>query len=219
MPRILIADDDTELTALLQDYLGGQGFACDAVHDGVAAQAQAAQYDALVLDVMMPRQDGFAALSGIRRSSTVPVIMLTARGEDIDRILGLEMGADDYLPKPFNPRELAARLKAVLRRRPDPGSSDAETLRVGDLSLLPGRREARLDGQPLELTGTEFEVLAVLAESAGMVVERDALSRQALGRRWLPSDRSLDMHVSNLRRKLGPERLKTLRGRGYQLVK
>ncbi len=218
MSRLLLADDDTELCDLLTDYLGTHGFEVQTVHDGEAAVAQAMSgHEAIILDIMMPKRDGLSALTEIRRMSRIPILMLTARGDDVDRILGLEMGADDYLPKPFNPRELAARIKAIIRRTESHES--LARLHAGDVEIMPARREARLCGAPLELTGTEFEVLRALGERAGEIVDRDSLSRSALGRRWLPTDRSLDMHISNLRRKLGSARLKTLRGRGYQLVK
>lgn len=220
-PTILLADDDTEFTALLDEFLSGQGFAVRVVHDGGAAVEQAADVDAVVLDVMMPRIDGFEALRAIRAAGVAtPVLMLTARGEDIDRIVGLEMGADDYLPKPANPRELAARLRAILRRLATQGGRDgAAALVVGQLRLEPASRTVSLAGQAVELTGLEFEVLQVLAARAGQVVDKDNVSREALGRRLLPHDRSIDMHISNLRAKLGHGLIKTVRGRGYQLVR
>lgn len=215
-----MADDDQAFCQLLTEYLSGQGFLVDAVHDGqTAIEALKPEHEALILDVMMPNKDGFEVLSELRRQGhNTPIIMLTARGEDIDRILGLEMGADDYLPKPCNPRELAARLKALLRRGQHVADDDA-ILRAGDLVLNPSSREATLHDQPVALTSVEFDVLSALLESAGQVVNREDLMRRALGRRWLPTDRSLDMHIVALRRKFGPERIKTLRGKGYQLVK
>lgn len=221
-PHILLADDDREFTALLRDYLSGQGFGVSAVHDGDAAVERlvAAKHgmDAVVLDVMMPGRDGFEVLKVVRAAGeAVPVLMLTARGEDIDRIVGLELGADDYLPKPANPRELVARLRAILRRTVTAPVSDA--ISVGALVLEPSERSVSLDGQAIELTGLEFEVLRALATEAGSVVTKDSLSRDALGRRLLPHDRSIDMHISNLRAKLGADRIKTVRGRGYQLVR
>lgn len=220
MTRILMADDDEEFCTLVAEYLGGQGFTVDAVHDGAAAVARAGNgYAALILDVMMPIKDGFDALREIRIHHNLPIIMLTARGDDVDRIVGLEMGADDYLRKPANPRELVARLRAILRRSSgerDEGTADIE---LSDLIISSARREALFKGEPMAVTSIEFEVLAVLAEAAGTPVDRDALSRQALGRAWLPGDRSLDMHIVSLRKKLGNERIKTLRGRGYQLLK
>jgi two-component system response regulator CpxR len=227
MTRVLVIDDDLELCELLEEYLGGEGFAVDAVHDGVAGaeRATAGEHDLVVLDVMLPGLNGLDVLRRIRESSGVPVLMLTARGEEVDRIVGLEIGADDYLPKPFNPRELAARMRAVLRRTvAGSGGGAEERLEVADLRLDPARRSARRAGQDVELTGIEFELLAVLVRSAGTVVPRDELSRSALGRRASPFDRSLDVHVSNLRRKLGPlpdggDRIKTVRGVGYQYVR
>ena len=227
MIRVLVVDDDLELCELLTEYLGGEGFAVDSVHDGAAGadRATAGGHDLVVLDVMLPGLNGLDVLRRIRESSDVPVVMLTARGEEVDRIVGLEIGADDYLPKPFNPRELAARMRAVLRRTAA-GHDDRteERLEVADLRLDPARRSARRADDEVELTGIEFELLAVLVRSAGKVVSRDELSRSALGRRASPFDRSLDVHVSNLRRKLGPlpdggDRIKTVRGVGYQYVR
>ncbi len=220
MHNILMADDDREFCALIREYLSGHDFHVLAVHDGQAAIESADdEHAAIILDVMMPIKDGFDALREIRQQGVqIPILMLTARGEDVDRILGLEMGADDYLPKPCNPRELAARLKALLRRGL-PVTTDTAKLQAGDIELDIARREAQLQGNPVELTSVEFEVLRTLAESAGSPVDRDNLMRAALGRRWLPTDRSLDMHIVALRRKFGNERIKTLRGKGYQLIK
>ncbi len=220
MTRILMADDDEEFCALMAEYLADQGFAVDTVHDGTAAVARAGEgFDALLLDVMMPRKDGFEALREIRRDHNLPILMLTARGEDVDRIVGLEMGADDYLRKPANPRELVARLRAILRRSQPAAPSTEADIELDDLTVSRARREALYQGRPLALTSIEFEVLAALAAAAGSPLDRDSLSEQALGRRWMPGDRSLDMHVVSLRKKLGNERIKTVRGRGYQLVK
>lgn len=220
MTRILMADDDEEFCTLMAEYLADQGFAVDTVHDGDAAVARAGDdYAALLLDVMMPKKDGFEALREIRMRHTLPILMLTARGEDVDRIVGLEMGADDYLRKPANPRELVARLRAILRRSQPPAPSTDADIELDDLIVSRARREALFQGHPLPLTSIEFEVLATLAGAAGNPLDRDSLSEQALGRRWMPGDRSLDMHVVSLRKKLGNERIKTVRGRGYQLVK
>lgn len=220
MTRILMADDDEEFCALVAEYLAGQGFVVDAVHDGAAAVERVGNgYAALILDVMMPVKDGFEALREIRTRHRLPIIMLTARGDDVDRIVGLEMGADDYLRKPANPRELAARLRAILRRSEGSDAATDADIELTDLLISRARREAAFKGEALALTSIEFEVLAVLAEAAGTPVDRDALSRQALGRRWIPGDRSLDMHIVSLRKKLGNDRIKTLRGRGYQLLK
>ena len=227
MTRVLVVDDDLELCELLTEYLGGEGFAVDAVHDGAvgAERALAGGHDLVVLDVMLPGLNGLDVLRRIRESSSVPVVMLTARGEEVDRIVGLEIGADDYLPKPFNPRELAARMRAVLRRTgAGPDDRTEERLEVADLRLDSARRSAWRADDEVELTGIEFELLAVLVRSAGKVVSRDELSRSALGRRASPFDRSLDVHVSNLRRKLGSlphggDRIKTVRGVGSQSVR
>lgn len=225
MTRILLADDDTELCEMLIEYLGAEGFAVDAVHDGEAALARVREqaYDVLVLDVMMPRKNGFDVLRELRTRSQLPVLILTARGDDVDSVLGLELGADDYLAKPSNPRVLVARIRAILRRAGDNGGTD-ETLRVDDLELHAGSREVLLAGQPVTMTSTEYCVLETLVTQAGHVVTKAALSRGALGRELGRWDRSIDMHISNLRRKLGPladggERIKTVRGLGYQYVR
>ena len=225
MTRVLIVDDDFELIDLLRDYLAEEGFETAAAADGEAGAKAAIEGapDLVVLDVMLPRLNGFDALRRIRETSAVPVIMLTARGQEVDRIVGLELGADDYLPKPFNPRELVARIRAVLRRgRQSAGGSAAVT--VGDLRLDSGARRVQRGGETIEVTGTEYSLLEVLVRDAGKVVKRDVLYREVLGRRPVPYDRSLDVHVSNLRRKLGPlpdggERIKSVRGVGYQYVR
>jgi len=230
MARFLVIDDDAELCELLREYLAQEGHAVEIAPDGPRGleRALAADLDLVVLDVMLPGLDGFEVLRRLRTRSQVPVVMLTARGEDVDRIVGLEMGADDYLPKPFNPRELVARMRAVLRRTAAPegpgASSLIEVLTVGDLALDPGARVARRGGEEVALTGTEFSVIEVLVRAAGQVVSRDELSRLALDRRSSAFDRSLDVHISSLRRKLGAlpggrERIKTVRGVGYLYVK
>ncbi len=221
MEKILLVDDDLELCDLLREYLEAEGFSLDAVHDGRSGVDRALQgrYVLAVLDIMLPVMGGFDVLREIRSRSSLPVLMLTARGDDIDRIVGLEMGADDYLPKPFNPRELVARIRAVLRRgRVDEGASSL--LSAGDLELDGGARAVRIGGQPLELTSVEFNLLETLLRSAGQVVAREKLVLQVLKRPYSPFDRSIDVHVSNLRKKLGAygdgsERIKTLRGEGY----
>ncbi|QVL36335.1 response regulator transcription factor [Aminirod propionatiphilus] len=221
MEKILLVDDDLELCDLLREYLEAEGFSLDAVHDGRSGVDRALQgrYALAVLDIMLPVMGGFDVLREIRSRSSLPVLMLTARGDDIDRIVGLEMGADDYLPKPFNPRELVARIRAVLRRgRVDEGASSL--LSAGDLELDGGARAVRVGGQPLELTSVEFNLLETLLRSAGQVVAREKLVLQVLKRPYSPFDRSIDVHVSNLRKKLGSygdgsERIKTLRGEGY----
>lgn len=221
MPRLLLIDDDVELCDLLREYLATEQFETEAVHDGEAglAGALSGRFDLVVLDVMLPRMGGLDVLRRIRETSVVPVLMLTARGDDVDRILGLEIGADDYLPKPFNTRELAARIRAILRR-PHAGSSADRTLQVGDLELSLGRRMVRLAGETVELTSVEFDVLAMLVEHAGEVVDRTHMYETILERRFTPFDRSIDVHVSKLRKKLGPapdgrERITSVRGVGY----
>jgi DNA-binding response OmpR family regulator len=226
--RILIVDDDQELVALLSEYLEREGFSVLAAGDGERGARAALEQapDLVVLDVMLPAVNGFEALRRIRERSGVPVVMLSARGEEVDRVVGLELGADDYLPKPFSPRELAARVRAVLRRSragADPGAP-AAPLAVGDVELDAGARRVRRAGEAVELTGTEFTLLERLLREAGAVARREDLYRDVLGRRPSAFDRSLDVHVSALRRKLGPlpdggERIKTVRGVGYQYVR
>lgn len=227
--KVLVVDDDVALCELLKEYLAGEGFDVEAVHDGPggAGRAVSGAFDLVVLDVMLPGRSGLDVLRELRRTSAVPVVMLTARGEEVDRIVGLELGADDYLPKPFNPRELAARMRAVLRRAGDEreaaGRARAKPLGVGDVLLDAGARCVRRGGREVELTGVEFGLLEALLRSAGEVVKREDLYRDVLGRRGGALDRSLDVHVSALRKKLGPlpggrERIKTVRGLGYQYV-
>ncbi len=226
MNRILLADDDVELVNMLVEYLGQEGFAVDTAHDGQTALQKALndRYELVILDVMMPELNGFDVLRQLRMQSQVPVLMLTARGEDIDSIVGLEIGADDYLAKPCNPRVLVAHMRAILRRSElaTSGSSATEdTLRIGDIELQRGARRVLLDNQAVTMTSTEYRVLEVLLEQAGNVVAKQELSEPALGRDLNLYDRSLDMHVSNLRKKLGPhadgeDRIKTIRGVGYQ---
>jgi len=227
MPRILLVDDDVELSDLLREYLQREGFDTDAVHDGAAGIERVLEggYDIVVLDVMMPKVDGVEALRRIREASGVPVLMLTAKGDDVDRIVGLELGADDYVPKPCTPRELAARVRAILRRARsgESGPSADEALVAGPLSLWPGRRRALWRGEALALTSTEFGLLEVLARKAGRVVSKSELSEQALGRPLARFDRSIDVHVSSLRQKLGQRDdgrswIETVRGRGYQFL-
>ena len=218
---ILLADDDIELCELLKEYLQQEGFDVRLAHDGEQAllEARAPGLDAMVLDIMMPLRNGIEVLKDLRRESDLPVVMLTARGEDLDRILGLELGADDYLPKPCNPRELVARLRAVLRR--SGGQLGSGILVVDDLELNPGSRELCKTGTRVELTSTEFSVLQALLQKPGVVISKRDLYLAALGREPVRYDRSIDMHVSNLRRKLGPDatgeaRIETIRGIGYQ---
>jgi DNA-binding response OmpR family regulator len=224
-PRVLLVDDDEVLAGMLCEYLNQDGFAADYVTDGVAgvAVALAGHHEIVVLDVMMPRLNGIEALRRIRHASRVPVLMLTAKGSDVDRILGLELGADDYVPKPCTPRELAARLRAILRRAQPDATATAE-LSVGALSLSPSRRSATWQGQRLDLTSTEFNLLATLARHAGQVVSKADLSEHGLGRPIARFDRSIDVHMSSIRQKLGRgadgrSAIQTVRGIGYQLIR
>src|SRR5579859_6067246 len=227
--KILVVDDDVELCELVQQYLGSQGFHVDAVHDGAAGVAESLSnsYDLVILDVMLPGIRGFEALRQIRAKSAVPVVMLTAHGEDVDRIVGLEIGADDYMPKPFNPRELAARIHAVLRRTAAGGATkeaaSAVSIRLDDLRLDTRARTAYLKNRDVELTSAEFELLGVFFKSPGQVVTREDLVKNGLGRDLEPADRSLDVHISNLRKKIGPfedgtERIRAIRNVGYIYV-
>jgi two-component system response regulator CpxR len=218
---ILIADDDTELSGLLKEYFETEGFKIRLADDGRAAldEARKPGLDLVVLDVMMPEMNGMDVLREIRKESRIPVIMLTARGDDMDRILGLELGADDYVPKPCNPRELLARIRAVMRRAQS--AVDHGVLNVDDLELSQGSRTLLKSGSPVELTSTEFSILQTLLQHQGEVVSKRDLYISALGREPVPHDRSVDMHVSNLRRKLGLDhggqnRIETIRGIGYQ---
>lgn len=220
--RLLIIDDDTELGRMLADFLGREGWACSLANSGETGlqQIRTDRPDAVVLDVMLPGKSGFDVLREIRADGQLPVIMLTARGEDTDRIVGLELGADDYLPKPFNPRELAARLRAVLRRSQ---SAPSQPLHQAGLMLDAQARKVSLDGHPLVLTAAEFAVLEKLMAQPGEVIAKDDLALHALGRKLLPFDRSIDTHVSRLRAKLGPlpdgtPRIQSVRGRGYLLI-
>jgi DNA-binding response OmpR family regulator len=225
---LLIVDDDRELGQMLSEYLTGEGFQIVVIRDGLQAIDHLAdptrQYDLIILDVMLPSLSGFEVLRRLRRTLSIPVVMLTAHGADVDRIIGLELGADDYLPKPFNPRELVARVRAVLRRFP---ARDAEAasppVTVGALRLDPAIFDVTVSGQSVRLTGTELRLLEVLMRSVGQVQSRDSLTERVLGRRLTPYDRSIDTHVSNLRRKLGlgstgiPE-VRSIRSAGYVLI-
>jgi two-component system response regulator CpxR len=225
MDRILVIDDDVELCSLVGEYLEPEGFQIESVYDGDRGLERALSGDHLlaVLDVMLPGMNGFDVLRRIRNTSKLPVLLLTARGEDVDRIVGLEIGADDYLPKPFNPRELVARIRAILRRtqsknKPDQGMP--EIVRVGEVELDPATRIVRNAGQSVDLTSVEFNLLHVLLREAGHVVTRERLVDEVLNRKFSPFDRSIDMHVSKVRRKLGDsdngsEHIKTVRGVGY----
>ena len=219
-------DDDTELCSLMSEFLRREGFDVEFENEGRRGLERAQQpgIDLIVLDVMLPGLDGFEILRRLREHSKVPVIMLTARGEDVDRIIGLELGADDYLPKPFNPRELAARIRAILRRyEPRPASTGAAShrLEVNGIVLDPGTREVFAGAEPVELTTFEFDILEMLMRSAGRVLSRDALMENFYNRKATPFDRSIDMHISHLRKKLnrGESLIKTIRGIGYQFSK
>jgi two-component system, OmpR family, response regulator CpxR len=226
--RVLVVDDDVELCELVQQYLGSQGFHVDSVYDGTTGVANALSnsYDMVILDVMLPGVRGFEALRQIRAKSAIPVIMLTAHGEDVDRIVGLEIGADDYMPKPFNPRELAARIHAVLRRTNAGASKESQNpaiLCLDDIRLDTRARVVHHKTRDVELTSVEFELLAQFFKSPGQVLTREELVKNALGRDLEPSDRSLDVHISNLRRKLGSfeddtERIRAIRNVGYVYV-
>ncbi len=228
MNRILVIDDDIELCELLTDYLSAEDFVVQSVNRGDqgAQQALSEAYALIVLDVMLPGMNGFEVLRQIRAASKVPVIMLTARGDDIDRIVGLELGADDYLPKPFNPRELVARIRAIQRRsenvtnRTARGDQQSSEFQVGDIVLSPANRSVKRSGELIELTSVEFSLLEILLQQAGVVISREDLVEKTLGRRLSAYDRSIDVHISALRKKLGhqcgnSERIKTIRGIGY----
>ena len=225
--KILIADDDVELCVLLKEFLEQEEMNLELVHDGQSAidRLHTDSYDLLILDVMMPNKNGFDTLSELRKFSPIPVIMLTAKGDKIDRIVGLEMGADDYLPKPCDPRELVARIRAVTRRTHQPPmiSKDNDILTQDNLTLNPNNRQVLVESDLVELTSTEFDCLKLLLINAGSLVSREILSEKALGKRLQSFDRSIDMHISNIRKKLGlkadnQERIKTLRGCGYQYL-
>lgn len=221
--RILLIDDDVELCSLLGEFLTLEGFTVECEHNGRRGleRTLSETYDLVILDVMLPGMDGFAILRELRKSSRVPVLMLTARGEDVDRIVGLEMGADDYLPKPFNPRELAARVRAILRRyEPRPADGGAR-IEVNGVTLDPGAREVWESGRKVDLTTFEFDILELLMRAAGRVLSRDALMESLYNRKATPFDRSVDMHISHIRRKLERDRavIKTVRGVGYQFCR
>jgi len=220
--RVLLADDDAVLASLLQEYLCGDGFSVSVVLDGSTAVKAALkhEHDLIVLDVTMPVMDGIEALRHIRKKSEVPVIMLTARGDDIDRILGLELGADDYVHKPCTPRELSARISAIMRRL-HPAQADSRALCAGVLSLWPAQRRVELRGKPMRLTSTEFNILELLLRKAGSVVDKHVISERAIGRKLARFDRSIDVHLSSIRQKLGEDAgmILTVRGTGYHLIK
>ncbi|MGL5008152.1 MAG: envelope stress response regulator transcription factor CpxR [Plesiomonas sp.] len=227
MTKLLLVDDDHELTDLLSELLEMEGFSVLIAHDGdQALHILDESIDLILLDIMMPKRNGLETLKALRLNFTTPVLMLTARGSELDRVLGLELGADDYLPKPFNDRELVARIRAILRRTIRASGSEEkghESLIFDVITLYPGRQEVRYQDTALDLTGTEFTLLHLLIQHPGEIISRETLSLDILGKRLSPFDRSIDMHMSNLRKKL-PERsdgqpwFKTLRGRGYLLV-
>jgi two-component system response regulator CpxR len=223
---LLVVDDDRKLCGLIRDYLQPHGWKVEMRHSGTEGleAARSGAFEAVLLDVMMPGMDGFEVLRELRKASSVPVLMLTAMGEEADRIVGLELGADDYLPKTFSSRELLARLRAVTRRSPsrEGGPSQAADLVVGELALNEERHEARLRGELVDLTALEFAILASLIKSKGRVKTRESLLEEVSDRRFDVYDRSIDVHVSQLRRKLGddakqPRFIRTIRGVGYKL--
>ena len=225
MPRVLLIDDDETLCALLGEYLEGEGFEVVSAHDGPQGIRRAGEghWDAVVLDVMLPGMNGFDVLKRIRSGLDAPVLMLTARGEDTDTVVGLELGADDYVAKPCSPRVLAARLRALMRRQGE-ARGGAELLRVGDLVLDPGSRSVQVAGRAVELTGAEFNLLYLLVRHAGNVVSKEVLAKEGLGRPLQSYDRRIETHMAQIRRKLGPladdsPRIHTVRGTGYQYSK
>lgn len=223
--KVLLIDDDAELSELLTEYLSSHNFEVSAVYRGDSGLETALNqnFDVILLDVMLPGIDGFEVLKQLRQTKLTPVIMLTAKGEDFDRIFGLELGADDYLAKPFNHRELLARVKAITRRIENiKQSHEIENTNVNGIRLSPQTREAFAAEQPLELTGTEFEILYLLLQKQGEIVSKETISEQVLGRKLAAFDRSIDMHVSNIRKKVAEhieqEKIKTVRGAGYILL-
>lgn len=223
MDRVLIIDDDIELCQLLAARISDEGFEIEAVHEGARGleRALSREHSLVVLDLMLPGMGGLDVLRRLREQSPIPVLILTARGEDVDRILGLEIGADDYLPKPFNPRELVARIRAILRRSVRVAAG-THPLIVGDLRLDPASRDVRIQGRLVSLTSVEFALLEVLMQRAGRIVTREELTEAVLGRKLGPFDRVIDVHMSNIRKKLGTnqegERIKAIRGSGYLFV-
>lgn len=228
--RLLLADDDTSLCAMLKEYLQVEGYSIEIANDGQSALDKVflESFDLLILDVMMPKMNGLEVLKALRQRSTLPVLMLTARGDDVDSIIGLGLGADDYVAKPCNPAVLSARIQAILRRSPQHTvdkqvSSELDRILLDDVEIRPGERRVLVKGNDLPLTSTEYNILEMLAGKAGHVVAKDHLYEQVLGRKFTLYDRSLDMHISSIRKKLGPlkntqERIKTVRGVGYQYV-
>lgn len=221
--KILVIDDDVELCELLNEYLQTEGYSIQAVHNGLEGAEIATEnsYDIIILDVMLPGMDGFEVLKRIRATKTTPVLMLTAKGDDIEKILGLEMGADDYLPKPYNPRELLARIKAILRRSntAKEESNTPAVVNTGNFLLDNSRLTASYKGTDLRLTVVEFNILSMLISNRGRAVTRDEIAEEVLGRELSTFDRSIDVHVSNIRKKASdPDIIKSIRGAGYQLI-
>jgi two-component system OmpR family response regulator len=221
--RVLVVDDDVDLSAMLREYLEAEGFEISTEANGRAglSAALSGQHDAVILDIMLPQMNGMEVLRLLRRESQVPVIMLTAKGDNVDRVIGLECGADDYLAKPYYPRELVARLRAVLRRRPTPEEPRTSALSCGPLAIDTETRRGAFNGRPMQLTASEFNILVALLRAGDCVSSKDELSKKALGRVWELYDRSLDVHISNMRQKIqamgaGIE-IETVRGVGYRL--
>ncbi len=236
MHKLLIVDDDIELCELLSAYLSGEGFDVTLVHNGLdgVETIRNQKFDLIVLDVMMPEKNGFDVLREVGHFNRTPILMLTAKGDELDRIIGLEMGADDYLSKPCNPRELVARVRSIIRRNeavPEAikqqinklSQTEDSVLTIADVCINGSTRVIKVNQQPLELTATEFEIIYLLLKNAGKLVTREDICEQCLGRKLMSYDRSIDMHISHLRKKLGyeqhqEERIKTIRGIGYQYV-
>lgn len=221
-PKILVIDDDPKLASLLVEYLGGRGLLVEQASNGQEGldKRKTGSFDLVILDVMMPGMDGFETLKELRKESQIPVIMLTARTEDFDRIVGLELGADDYINKPFNPRELLARINAILRRTQKTQPTEDSAIVVGNVRMEVTKRKVFVQDQDVELTATEFDILRVLLSNAGRVIARERLMELARGQEFAAFDRSIDVHISNLRKKLGDSSkqsqiIKTIRGVGY----
>jgi two-component system response regulator CpxR len=226
MNKVLLIDDDIELTSMLKEFLDGEGYDVSIANDGTtgAQYALLSNYDIAVLDVMMPKMDGIETLQLIRKSSQMPVIMLTAKGDEEDRFNGLELGADDYVPKPCTPRELSARIRAILRRTQQNAPQKIEVIEVGQLSVLPEQRKVEWAGHPIHFTSVEYSLLEVLARNAGKIVSKETLSQQGLGRPLAKFDRSVDVHLSSIRQKIAEysnntQLIQTVYRMGYQLVK
>ncbi|MEZ9704473.1 response regulator [Vibrio breoganii] len=224
MPHILLVDDDTELTALLEDILTYEGFTVSQAHNGIEGLEAVNEYiDLILLDIMMPKMSGMEMLKQLRENWQTPVLFLTAKGEEVDRVIGLELGADDFLPKPFSDRELLARIRAILRRTQNTPATPASNNTFDDISLNPGAQEAYCEDALLDLTSTEYALLEYFLRNPGQALTKENISLEVLGKRLAAFDRAVDMHVSNLRKKLperkdGKPRIKTLRGKGYLFV-